>query len=385
MIKRDAETKLKEFAAKYPVVMVTGPRQSGKTTLCKKVFPDKPYVLLEDPDTRDFAINDPRGFLEAYPKGAIFDEVQKAPMLLSYLQGIVDSQKKKGLYIVTGSQNLMLLRNIQQSLAGRAAILKLLPFSIHEIKQKIVRKNLNEVLLTGFYPRIHDEVLDPTEALSLYFQTYIERDIHELIHLKDVLKFQRFVKLCAGRVGQLLNLSSLGNEAGVTHQTASDWINLLEMTYILYRLPPYYKNYNKRIIKSPKIYFCDVGLAAYLLEIENEKQMDRDPLRGNLFENMVITEFLKGRYNKGRDSNLYFFRDNKKNEVDLIVKGEEGLIVVEVKSAQTIAQDFFKGINYFSNVSKDSIQDNYLIYAGEKEQKRQTVKIINYKNLDRCF
>ena len=255
MIKRHVEQKLLKFLKQYPVLMLTGPRQSGKTTLCKMALPDKPYVSLESPDNREYALSDPKGFLSEYPKGVIIDEAQHAPELFSYIQGIVDEKKKNGMFVLTGSQNFQLLNKVNQSLAGRTAILKLLPFSIREIKPIIKKMSLNEVLLSGFYPRIYDEKLEPQHALSFYFETYVERDVRSLLNVKDLSSFQKFVRLCAGRVGQLLNLSSLGNEAGVSHTTAREWLSLLEASYIVFLLPPHYKNYNKRITKAPKLYF----------------------------------------------------------------------------------------------------------------------------------
>ena len=308
MIQRHIKKEFLKFLRQYPVVMLTGPRQSGKTTLCREALPHKSYISLENPDTREFALSDPRGFLAQYPEGLIIDEAQRAPKLFSYIQGIVDEKKKaKGLFVLTGSQNFQLLDKVNQSLAGRTAILKLLPFSMGEIKSAVQKMSLDELLLKGFYPRIYDEKLEPHYALSFYFETYVERDVRSLLHVKDLSSFQKFVRFCAGRVGQLLNLSSLGNEAGISHTTAREWLSLLEASYIVFLLPPYHKNYNKRVTKAPKLYFYDVGLASYLLGIENVKQMQRDPLRGHLFENLIVIEFLKNRYERVENSNLSFF------------------------------------------------------------------------------
>jgi predicted AAA+ superfamily ATPase len=380
MIQREISKKLKDLAKQYPVLLVTGPRQSGKTTLCKSVFPKKDYVLLETPSQREYATVDPQGFLAKYPNGAILDEIQKAGDLVSYIQGIVDQKKTNGLYILTGSQNLLLSNKVNQSLAGRVAILKLLPFSFKEIKSHIQAESANTTLLKGFYPRIYDKNLDPHEAMSFYFQTYVERDIRELIHLKDVVRFQNFVKLCAGRIGQLLNFSSLGNDAGLSHQTVRDWLALLEVSFITFRLPPYHKNFNKRIVKMPKLYFYDVGLASYLLGIDNASQIERDPLRGALFENMVVADLIKERFNKVRESNLFFFRDSNGNEVDLIAQTPKGLTAIEIKAGQTVVPDFFRGIDYFEKIAGNHLTKKYIIYGGQEEQYRSKAHILSYKN-----
>lgn len=385
MIKRHIERKLLKFVKQYPVVMLTGPRQSGKTTLCKMALPDKPYVSLESPENREYALTDPKGFLAEYPEGVIIDEAQHAPELFSYIQGIVDEKKKRGMFILTGSQNFQLLDKINQSLAGRTAILKLLPFSISEIKSIINKMDINEVLSRGFYPRIYNEKLEPRHALSFYLETYVERDVRSLLNVKNLSSFQKFVKLCAGRVGQLLNLSSLGNEAGISHTTAREWLSLLEASYIVFLLPPHFKNYNKRVTKSPKLYFCDVGLAAYLLDIESPKQMQRDPLRGNLFENLVVIEFLKKQYGESSRAGLSFFRDSNGNEVDLIIPSGRSLWAIEIKSGQTIASDFFKGLNYFSMVTQEESLKKIVVYGGTQSQKRSFARVVPWNRLDDLF
>lgn len=375
MIDRAMEPVLKELAAKYPVVMVTGPRQSGKTTLCRKVFPKMPYANLERPDTRDFATTDPRGFLCGYPDGVILDEIQRAPHLLSYIQVRVDERDASGQFILTGSQQLEVINTVSQSLAGRTALLKLLPFTMGELGRSRLPLSLDGLLLTGFYPRIYDKQLDPTQALGDYFATYVERDMRQLASVKDLSAFEKFVRLCAGRIGQILNLQSLGNDAGVSHATARAWLSLLEASYILFVLPPWYRNISKRLIKSPKIYFYDVGLASYLLGLENERHVSRDPLRGNLFENLVIMEALKYRYNRGRKSNMCFYRDAKGNEVDMIIELGSDLFPVEIKAGETITPDYFKGLMQFRRVVPDLPWGAGLIYGGLERQIRSDTRI----------
>jgi len=317
MINRTLQSQLQKLAGQYPVVTVTGPRQSGKTTLCRNTFPDKTYVNLEAPDVRDFANSDPRSFLAALPDGAILDEIQRVPQLTSYLQPLVDEDPHSGRFILTGSQQFEVMTTITQSLAGRTAVLKLLPLSIEELAGAHIGLDLDTLLLTGFYPRIHNNQLDPTQALGDYVETYVQRDIRQLMVIKDLNLFERFLRLCAGRTGQLLNLQSLGNDAGISHTTARAWLTLLEASYVIFLLQPWHANISKRQIKSPKLYFYDVGLAGYLLGIEDRQHIVNHPLRGNLFENLVVAEALKYRLHRGRRNNLFFWRDAKGNEIDL--------------------------------------------------------------------
>ncbi|MGV8059735.1 MAG: ATP-binding protein [Smithellaceae bacterium] len=370
MINRTIEQVLLDLAKQYPVVTITGPRQSGKTTLCRKVFPDLKYVNLEAPDTRAFAIEDPRGFLAANRGGVIIDEIQRAPDLLSYIQTIVDNEATPGQFILTGSQQLEVMNNISQSLAGRTALLKLLPLSLSELKL-MPSASIDHLLFTGFYPRIHDKALNPTQALGDYLETYVERDLRQLAMVKDLSLFERFLKLCAGRVGQVLNIQSLGNDAGISHTTARSWLTLLEASYIIVLLQPWHVNISKRLIKSPKLYFCDVGLAAYLLGLEQESQVTRDPLRGNLFENMMVMEALKYRYNRGLRSNIFFYRENSGNEVDLIIENGRQLYAVEIKVGTTVNPDFFRGLKHFSHTVGDNWEvTGCVIYGGDEIQKR---------------
>ena len=308
MIEREITDHLISSAEKYPVVTVTGPRQSGKTTLVKHVFKDKEYINLENPEEREFAQTDPKGFLNRIPDGAILDEIQRVPNLLSYIQVITDEKKREGMFILTGSQQFELLEFIDQSLAGRTALINLLPLSLSELKDYHIYSNINEVIYKGFYPRVFDRQLNPYQAYGDYYETYVERDLRKLINVKNLSQFQKFVKLCAGRIGQLLNLTAIGNDIGISHTTAREWLTILQTSFIIFLLEPFYRNIRKRLVKSPKIYFYDVGLAAYLLGIEEEFHLENHPLRGNLFENLVLMEILKYRFNNGKKSNLNFYR-----------------------------------------------------------------------------
>ena len=385
MIQREISAKTLQYAKQYPVVTITGPRQSGKTTLCKMLFPEKDYVSLENIDDRQFAENDPKGFLARFPKGAVIDEVQRVPDLLSYIQSIVDETQTEGFFILTGSQQFELLEKISQSLAGRTALVRLLPLTLAEAysdaKDNI---RLDHMLYTGFYPRIFDKKLNPGEAMQFYVNTYVERDLRLLINIKDLTKFEIFLKLCAGRTGQILNLSSLGNDCGANHATIKSWISVLEASYIVKLLRPFYKNFNKRLIKSPKLYFIDTGLASFLLNINDEKQMSTHPLRGALFENFVVSEFLKNRFNNGQTDNLFFFRDNTGNEVDLICDHGQKTDVIEVKSAQTIASDFFKGLRFFSKLSGD-IRNSIIIYGGGSSYVREGIQVIGWRDIGKII
>jgi predicted AAA+ superfamily ATPase len=387
MIDRTIEPVLKDLVSKYPVVTLTGPRQSGKTTLCRKVFPDMAYANLESPDVREFAAADPRGFLAAYPEGVIIDEIQRGPQLVSYIQGIVDERKIPGQFILTGSRQFEVMNTINQSLAGRTALLKLLPFSIAEIRGTTLPESLDLLLLTGFYPRIHDQGLNPTQALGDYYETYVERDLRQLAAIRDLGLFQKFVRLCAGRIGQIANLQSLANDAGVSHTTARAWITLLEASYILFLLKPWYRNISRRLIKSPKIYFYDVGLASYLLGMESERHVSRDPLRGGLFENLALTEVLKYRFNLGRKNAVTFYRDSRGNEVDLILESGRDVFPLEVKAGATIAGDFFKGLEHFSRVraAGDLPYGGGLVYGGRETQQRGPFRVCHVTAIEQML
>jgi uncharacterized protein len=371
MFKRDMASHLKALAKQYPVLTLTGPRQSGKTTLCKTLFARHAYVSLEDPDVRRFAAEDPRGFLGQFAKGAVLDEIQRAPELLSYIQTIVDKTPgKSGQFILTGSHQFELMRGVSQSLAGRTAIAKLLPLSLHEVGGHSDLPKLPELLLRGFYPRIWAAALNPSGALADYFSTYVARDLRELSAVHDLQRFERFVRLCAGRVGQIVNLSSLGNDAGITHTTARAWLDLLQTSYVVFLLPPWFSNTNKRLIKSPKLYFYDVGLAAWLLNLRTPAHVGRDPALGHLFENLVVMDVLKQRFNRGETAELYFYRDAIGNEVDLLAPNGRQFDAFEMKAGATINSDFFRGFDTFEKSFSGVLASGTVIYGGQAAQSR---------------
>jgi len=354
MIPRLLQPALEKLAAQYPVVTVTGPRQSGKTTLCRAAFPDHDYLNLESPDVREFARTDPRSFLGSRSKGVILDEIQRVPELVSYLQVMVDEHHEPGRFVLTGSQQFEVMSTITQSLAGRTTLLKLLPLSMEELRLAgRGESGSDKTLLTGFYPRIHDAGLDPTRTLGDYLETYVERDIRQLMAIKDLALFEKFVRLCAGRCGQLLNLQSLGNDTGVSHTTARSWLTLLEASYVVFLLQPWHVNISKRQVKTPKLYFYDVGLAAYLLGAD-----------------MVVIEALKYRYNRGKRSNLYFWRDAKGNEVDLLLASGPDVFPVEIKAGATISRDYFKGLQAFASQLPSRPTASALVYDGRENQQR---------------
>lgn len=385
MIKRTIREEIQKSAKKYPIVTITGPRQSGKTTLAKQCFPEKEYISLEDTDIRALAIEDPRGFLNKIPKGAILDEIQRAPDLLSYIQTIVDSKQQNGMFILTGSNQFSLIEKINQSLAGRVRMLKLLPFNIKETKEFSKNYSINDYLYRGFYPGIYSQNRDPVKSYSDYYETYIERDVRQLINIKDLSLFRKFLKLCAGRTGQIFNASTLSNETGVSVNTIRSWISILEASYILYLLPPWFDNISKRLIKSPKMYFYDTGLAAYLIGIRKKEHLETHPIKGNLFENMVIGEILKGMFNSGLEPDLFFYRDKHQNEVDIILPDGHEIIPIEIKSAETFHGSFLRSTTLLKKIYENRIKDSYIIYAGKAEQKINNVSLINYKNTISCL
>jgi len=371
---------LKDLAKKYPVLTLTGPRQSGKTTICRLVFSDLPYANLEDPETREFAQTDPKGFLRRFPKGAVIDEIQRVGTLTSYIQVLVDDPHFKGTFVLTGSRNFAVRSSVDQSLAGRTALVTLLPFSYEELSTKWPNFSINDLLYHGFYPRIHDKALNPTQCLADYGSTYVERDLRQLSLIRDLTSFQRFLGLCAGRIGQLLNYESLANDTGVSHATVREWISLLEASYIAFRLPPFYRNISKRLIKSPKLYFYDVGLAAYLMGIDSPSQISTHPLRGMLFENLIVCEVLKFFQHRGRRPGLLFYRDSNGIEVDLLVPHGPHFLPLEIKSAETITSDFFKGLRRFKEDVGEPAQ-GALVYGGSDRRTQSGFCVTNLSKL----
>jgi len=382
MIQRHAHQTVLELAKGFPFVAITGPRQSGKTTLSRSAFPDKPYISLEDPDSREFADSDPRGFLAGYPDGAILDEVQRCPQLFSYLQTRADLDGRQGLFILTGSQQFGLFSGITQSLAGRVGMVQLLAFSSAELDQAgLLPASISDLLFQGMYPPLYDRPLSPGHWYPGYVATYVERDVRQMINIRDLSSFQRFLRLCAARTGQLLNLSSLANDCGITHNTAKSWISILEASYIIHLLTPHHSNFNKRIIKAPKLYFYDTGLVSWLIGIHEKSQLALHPLRGVLFETWVIGELLKKRFNQGLPSNLYFWRDSTGNEVDVLIDRGLTLDPLEIKSGQTVTTDYFTGLRKWTALAGDKAGQARLIYAGDDQQKRQDVDVIPWRKI----
>ncbi len=375
--KRDIEKEALELAANYPVLTITGPRQSGKTTLARHLFKDLPYFSFENPDLRSLVNSDSRKFLSQLTRGAILDEIQNVPDLVSYLQEIVDEKRNEVLFVITGSNHFAVMNKVTQSLAGRTGILKLLPFSLTEtgIDNQL---STDELLVKGFYPAVYKSRLSAPKIYRNYYETYLQKDVRQLIQIKDLNLFDKFIRICAGRTGSLLNTANIANETGLSIPTIKSWLSVLEASYIILLLPPFYENVKKRMIKSPKLYFYDVGLASYLLGIDDTVQMIRDPLRGSLFENMVIMEMIKFRYNSGLDHKLSFFRDSHHNEVDIVFRKGRKLFPVEIKSSQTYNPGFMKGLDYFKSLFSDNVENELLIYDGLIEQSGNR-SILNYK------
>ena len=381
MVDRTASVKLKQLARKFPVVGLLGPRQSGKTTLAKELFPKKPYISFENHDTVQLATHDPRAFLEKYKNGAVFDEIQRAPQLLSYLQEVVDTHARKaGLFIITGSQNLLLLETISQTLAGRVAFIQLLPFSLAELSSTPFGKQpLDSFILRGGYPRLYQQRIKPTDYYPNYLLTYVERDVRQIKNISNLGLFQRFLKVCAARVGQQINYSAIGNDCGIDQKTVLNWLGILEASFIAFRLQPFYKNLGKRLVQMPKLYFYDAGLCCSLLEIESEKQLANHPLRGLLLENFIIVDLLKARLNRGLRSNLYYWRDRTGNEIDILLEQAGGTVPIEIKSSSTFHLDFLKGIRYWQKLNP-KVKDSYLVFTGKDSQMEKT-KILNWRNI----
>jgi uncharacterized protein len=385
MIKRTAGATLLQLAKGFPIVVVTGPRQAGKTTLVKAVFGAKPYTSLEDPDTREFADTDPRGFLGQFPDGAVLDEVQRCPQLLSYLQGIVDGRSAMGMFVLTGSQQLGVLAGVTQSLAGRAATLALPPLSFAELRSAArmgERTTIAEIGTRGFYPALYDRrrKLEPPVWHANYIETYLERDVRQIVNVESLASFQRFLKICAGRTAQLLNLSQIGADTGVSQPTVNKWLSVLEASHIVFRLQPYHRNYHKRLVKAPKVYFLDCGLAAHLIGITKPEQFTVHPLAGALFESMVVAEVLKERRNRALAPNLFFWRDSAGGEIDLIIEDDgSNPIPVEIKMGQTLAGDWFGSLQKFQRLTGSAA--GAIVYGGNQPTLRSGVRVVPWRRL----
>lgn len=380
MIERIAAVKLKQLASQYRVVTVIGPRQAGKSTLCRLAFPHKQVVNLEAPDVLELASQDPRSFFQAYPDGCIIDEVQRCPTLLSYIQTIVDEREQPGQFILTGSHQLLLMDQVSQSLAGRTAILKLLPLASDELKQLDAGLDLNQVLFRGAYPEIVNKTLNPTEAYSYYVQTYLERDVRQLQAIRDLSMFQNLLRLLAGRSGSILNMASLSSDLGVSEGTIKNWISVAEASFAVFRLKPYYRKLSRQMVKSPKLYFYDTGLLCYLLGIRSAEQLATHPLRGSVFETYVVSECVKFLWNRARETNFYFFAD-KVLEIDLLVETAEGLVPIEVKSAATFHTDLTKRLKQATNRITELKAQRLLVYGGEKSFASDGVEVVSVKEL----
>lgn len=380
-IKRKIESTILEAAKYFPVITVTGPRQSGKTTMLKQIFPHLHYYSLEDLDTRSFAMEDPVRFLHLHEDGMILDEVHNYPELLSYIQGIVDEQPQKK-FVLSGSSNFALLKKVSQSLAGRSGVFELMPLSIEEVKGQIEYvDDADQLLYQGLYPAVCSCKNIPKFLYPSYVKTYLERDVRDLLNVKDMRLFNMFLKLCAGRIGSVFNASEIAGEIGVSSKTIQAWVSILQASYVVYLLPPYFENSRKRLTKSPKMYFCDTGLACTLLGIESAEQLAFDKMRGHLFENLIVVELLKRRLNEGKESNLYFYRDSNQNEVDILVNNGSSLDAIEVKSAMTYNPSFEKALLKVNEWVNPPVGKRTIIYAGTLEDDKSDIRLLNYRNM----
>lgn len=385
MIPRIAMDSIVESAKSSPIVVLMGPRQSGKTTLSKAAFPDYRYVTLSNIDTQQFAQEDPRAFLKQYNQRVIIDEAQMAPSLFSYLQELVDEDPTPGRFILTGSQNFLLMEKVSQSLSGRVALHKLLPLSIQELSTAgLLQNEPEELIWQGAYPRIYNQALNPNKWYADYITTYIERDVRTLKHITQLTEFQRFLKLCAARAGQILNISGIANDCGISVNTAKSWLSILEASFIIFLLKPYYNNFNKRVIKAPKIYFYDTGLVCSLLNIQTAEQLSVHHLRGELFENLIVNEVAKYEFNHDMPDNLYYWRDRTGHEIDLMIEKGDQLLNVEIKSSKTVQSAYFKNLKWFDDQVAVGHKD-WLIYAGEKGQQRSQVTVLPWLQLGELF
>ncbi len=382
-IKRSLKESIVIYLEKYPIIALTGPRQSGKTTFLKGEFPEYRYVNLENPDTRNFAETDPNAFLKLYDRFVIFDEVQRAPVLFSYIQALVDESRIMGQFILSGSQNFHLLENITQSLAGRVALFRMLPFDFTELKSAgLLDHDFTVNMYKGFYPAIYDRSIPSKMFYANYIQTYIERDLTEIINVRDLKQFRNFLSLCAARAGNIINLNSLANECGISQPTAKSWLSALESSYIIFQLQPFFNNLNKRVIKSPKLYFYDTGLLCHLLRINDGGSILMSEYKGSLFENLITSEFIKSNYHLNLMRNFWFWRDSAGHEVDLFWQDSEQLNLIEIKATQTIMSDLFKGMAYFQNLDPEMVKSKSLVYTGLENQQRSDENVISWYNLD---
>ena len=380
MIERTLASKVTSLAQKFQVITLTGPRQSGKTTLVRATFPDLPYVSLEEPDIRQIALTDPRGFLSNYPNGVILDEIQNTPELFSYLQRIVDENRQIQ-FILTGSSNFLLMEKISQTLAGRTAVLHLLPFSLQELEP--LADSYENLIFKGQYPRIYDRAIPPTDFYPSYIQTYVDRDVRMIKNIGDINAFIQFTQLCAGRIGQPLNNASLANDAGISPNTAKSWLSILESSYILYRLQPYHRNFNKRLIKSPKLYFYDTGVACSLLGIREQEQVNLHYMKGSLFENLILNEFIKHSFNRGENRQPYYWQDNHGKEIDCLLVNGEKVTAVEIKSGKTMSTSYFENLNYWRSLAALPENQEFVVYGGDQSMQTDAGTLISWKNLDR--
>lgn len=380
VIKRTLSAKIIELRSKFPVLSLTGPRQTGKTTLLKSIYSDIPYVTLEEIDNRTTASRDPRGFLSNFPRGAVLDEVQQVPDLFSYIQSIVDVKDIH--FVLSGSQNFLLSEKITQSLAGRTAILKLLPFSLQELSNAGFSFDTYEALVfNGCYPRLYDKQIQPSDFYPAYIHTYVEKDVRQIKNIENLNSYSHFLQLCAGRTGQVLNIHSLASDAGISPNTAKAWLSVLESSYIIHFLQPHHKNFNKRLIKSPKLYFYDTGVACSLLRIESAAQLNTHFLKGGLFENFIINEFIKMRLNDGKEPNLFFWQSKEGKEIDLILEKAGTLLPIEIKSGKTRNSSFFDSLLYWQKLSSTRYEDMTVIYGGDEDVKTSSGNFISWRNV----
>jgi uncharacterized protein len=380
MIERILASKITSLAQKFQVITLTGPRQSGKTTLVRAIFPALPYVSLEDPDIRQIALTDPRGFLSNYPNGAILDEIQNTPELFSYIQRIVDENRQIH-FILTGSSNFLLMEKISQTLAGRTAVLHLLPFSFTELEP--LAEPYENLIFKGQYPRIYDRDISPTDFYPSYIQTYVDRDVRMIKNIGDINSFIQFTQLCAGRIGQPLNYASLSNDAGISPNTAKSWLSILESSYILYRLQPYHRNFNKRLVKSSKLYFYDTGVACSLLGIREQEQVNSHYMKGSLFENLILNEFIKRSFNRGENRQPYYWQDNHGKEIDCLLVNGDKVTAIEIKSGKTVSPSYFDNLSYWRSLADLPENLEYVVYGGDQSMQTSAGTLISWRNLDR--